>query len=549
VWFAEIKLIQARIMRKTLSISSLFTLVLAVTTASTAERAPITLTIKNFNTLTNAVATLAEAGSPGSAGEALAELQGMLGQEALQAMDANRPWQVGVWVEALGGRPATSVWVPTKDFAALESALAGGPLLQSVEGEATVTANADYAAVYLPGAVPSDTARAGHAAWAPSQIGTPNTALSLDIQPTDSLRQQLVQGLAMIRMMVGGAVGAQSQDALPGMDPMAMAQLLGVYFEVIEVGLKGWENVSIGLDVEDDSLRIRKRVTALAGSELATWLKGTEGSLTPVLAYADDTSPATFAFRWSEAPAYMPTLKKFLRLSMQMQGVPADSEAVTETERLLDLMAPMQLAGSVDFEEGMAFSGVYQFPGRDVKEIYGLMRTYLETSMQGQVGEGKPYSEATFKENQREVSGQQVDRMTMAFNLDAPLYQMPGQKEMIEGLFPGGKMEFDYVLKGDSLIIASPAHLEQLLQVDAASPIARLGTLRPTTVLAGRLNLLQLIPQFMKANPMLPEEAKQRFEGMDPRGTDIEFTVDLDGGLSSEAVVPLQLVRSAANTL
>jgi hypothetical protein len=473
----------------------------------------------------------------------------MLGEEALGALDAERPWQVAVWMEALGGRPSASLYVPTKDFASLKTALDSGPLLQNAGGDPTVTANGDYAAIYLPGAMPSETADAAHAAWASNQIGSPNNTVSLDVRPTESLRQQLVQGLAMIRMMVGGAIGAQNQEIMPGMDPMAMAELLGVYFEVIEVGLKGWDSLSIGLDVQQDALRIQERVTAVAGSEFATWLKGSEGSLASVLAYADDTAPATFAFRWKEAPAYMPTLKKFLRLSMQMQGVPADSDTVKETERLIDLMAPMQLAGSLDFKNGMAFSGAYQFPGRDVKEIYDLMRTFMETSMQGQVGEGKPYKEAIFKENQREVAGQRVDRLIMTFNLDAPLYQMPGQKEMIENLFPGGRMEFDYVLKGDSLLIASPTQLDKLLKVDAGSPKAKLGTLRPTTVLAGRMNVLELIPQFIKANPMLPEEAKQRFEGIDARGTDIQFRVDLDGSLNSEALVPLQLVRTAAKTM
>lgn len=530
-------------------LSPLFGLLLVAAPLLAAERAPVTLTIKSFRALTNAVATLAEAGAPGSSGEALAGLQGMLGEAALQAMDAERPWQVSVWVEGIGGQPAASVYVPAKDFATLKSALASGPLLQSAGTGADITAKGDYAAIFLPGAAASEGATAAHAAWTPTEIGQTRGTLSLDVRPTEPLRQQMIQSMAMVRMMVGGAMGAQNQEAFPGMDPMAMAQLFGVYFDVLETGLKGWENLNLGVDVQQDALRIQERVTAVAGSEFAAWLKGTDGSLAPVLAYADDAASAAFAFRWGESPAYMPTLKKFLRLSMQMQGVPADSDTVKETERLIDLMAPMQLAGSVDFQKGLTFSGAYQFPGRDVKEIYGLMQKYLETSMQGQVGEGKPYKEATFKEAQREVAGQQVDRLTMAFNLDAPLYQMPGQKEMIESLFPGGRMEFDYVVKGENLLIASPDHLEKLLKVDSGSSKARLGTLRPSTVLAARVNILQLIPQFLKANPMIADETKQKLEDLDARGTDILFSVDLDGAFSGEAVVPLQLIRSAAKAM
>ena len=69
--------------------------------------------------------------------------------------------------------------------------------------------------------------------------------------------------------------------------------------------------------------------------------------------YADPEAPAAFAFRWGDSPSYMPILKKFTALSLQMQGVPAGAEAITETEKLLDLMAPMQSAGMADFEEGL----------------------------------------------------------------------------------------------------------------------------------------------------------------------------------------------------
>jgi hypothetical protein len=524
-------------------------LLLVATTSLALAEAPITITVKNFRSLTNMVAKVADTASPGSSGQILAGVQGMLSDATLEAIDTDRPWHAAVWIESLGGTPAMSLFLPTKDYSALKSSLEYGPLMHGPSGTAEVSESGSYAALYYPGEMESETASSAHKAWNASGLNSPDEVINISIQPSDPLRQQIVQSLAMVRMMIGGAFSSQSQDAFPGVDPMVMSQLLASYFDVLDIGLKGWEKLSIGLDLSGENLAIRQSLTAVDGSELSKWLEGGEGNLGTVTSYIDETSPAAFAMRWNANPAYMPTLKKFMRLSMQMQGSAPDSEAVTETEKLLDLMAPMQAAGTIDFANGMGISGVYQFPGRDIDEMYGLMRKFIHSSMQAQVGENMPYKEISIQEGHHKLGSQSVDRVTMAFNLDSPMYQMQGQKEVIEGMFPGGKMELDYAVKGDSLFVATPARMEQLLATSNPAAKTQIGTLRPTTVLAARLNMLKLIPQFMKNNPMVPENTRNQFNNIDSTGTDIRMTIDVDGSLKGETLVPLRFIKNVAQSM
>ena len=507
-----------------------------------ADPAPITLTVKSYRSLTNLVAKVAEAAAPGSSEGALAGMRQGLGISELKGIHLDRPWQIALWLEGTAGRPNASVRIPTTDYAAFAAGITEGSPLKGAE--VSMRQVGDYASVWIPGQVSSETATSSHAAWKPDQIGTAAQTLLLQLTPGEPLRQQLVQGLAMVRMMMPGAMSAAQQGQVPaGIDPKAMADLLGLYFEVFELGLKGLRDVSVAVELSGENLVIRDRVSALAGSELAGWLQGSEGSLDSVLPYALARGPAAFAMRLGPASSLMPTLKKFMRLSLQMQGTPPDSAAVTEMDRLMELMLPSKGGGYLDLENGFQFAAAYEFPGKDPKEVHGSMRQYLQTSMSSIAGESKPYKSIQFEEAKRTVGGVSVDRATMEFNLESPLYQAPQQRQMIESLWPGAKMELEYAVKGNLLFLAAPSLMESLL---ATSPSAasKPASLTPNTMVWGRINILQLLPMMMKANPMVPEEVKQRFEGLDPAGTDVIFQLDLDGALKGEASVPLKLLQA-----
>jgi hypothetical protein len=250
------------------------------------------------------------------------------------------------------------------------------------------------------------------------------------------------------------------------------------------------------------------------------------------------------AMRFEGNDSLMPTLNRIISLSMQMQGMAADSAAIKDTERLIESFVPLQFAGSFDMNEGVQFGGIYQFPGKDTAKVYADMKEFLRNSMQNQVGEDKPYSSVTITEGERKVGDVSVDRVTMVANLDAPIYQMPGQKEMIEGLWPGGKMIFDYAMKGKDLYMGTPGKLDALLAGAATATAYKPEGVNPRTAAFGFLNLFKLMESIMAANPMMSDEDKEKLSNIDSAGTAMGFRVDLGDNLFYKANIPIKFFKS-----
>jgi hypothetical protein len=349
--------------------------------------------------------------------------------------------------------------------------------------------------------------------------------------------------------MIMGTMMQQGQN-VQGVNAQTMSELMGAYFDLFQTGLRGLETLQIELDLKADALVVTETVTAKAGSELAGWLDAGQGNLESVMPAIRLDQPLSIAMRWDKATEFMPTLKKFTRLGLQLQGGEVSEEALKEMEELIDVVVPLRFGGSMDFKEGFVFSGMYEFPGRDLERIYELMRAYIEGSMQQQVGDDQVYRSIQFTEAARKVKDLPVDRVTMEINLDAPLYQMPGQKEMIERMWPGGKLIIDQARQADRLLVGTPADLDLLL---AGSPSASPGvplTLNPQTVLWARMNLLQLLPAMLEGNPMVPAEVATQLRRADSAGTDVTVQLDvIRSGIQARSIVPLKLLQNVAQVM
>jgi hypothetical protein len=501
---------------------------------------PITFTVRSYQSFTDGFTKIADTVSPGSAAEALGELREGLGIQDLKGIDKARPWQVAVWAEGLSTPPCVSIRVPVSDFAAFRDGLNPG-LLQGDGNRIQEIGN--YATVWLEFGPPSAATTEGEKAWKPDSLKAPAGLAQLVVRPGTALREELVGAVGMGRMAIGAAMANQDAQAMGGIDPKAMGELMSVYFDLIETGLKGLESLDVGVDLKNNKLTLDETIAPVAGSTLAGWLKTKDGNLGALASYLDANAPMALAMRFEENEGLMPTLKRLISLSMQMQGLPADSEAVRETEQLLEQFVPMHFAGNFDLKEGIQFGGVYRFPGKNPAEVYGTMKKFLQNSMQSQVGADKPYSSITVEEGQRKVGNVAVDRTTMVINLDAPMYQMPGQKEMIETMMPGGKMVFDYALKGEDLLMGSPARLDAILAGPAGTAYRPEGV-SPRTVAYGYFNVFSLIPAIMAANPGISDDDKEKLAKIDATGTAIDFRVDLGNALHYQAGIPLKFFQT-----
>jgi hypothetical protein len=210
---------------------------------------------------------IVDAVSPGAASEVLEELREALGLRDLEGIDRARPWQIALWADDFTAPPCLSVRIPVTDFATFQNGLEPGFLKGDAGAERPIEQVGDYAKIWLPFGSPSETTRAAEKAWQPDTLTDRTGVLRLVIHPNPSIRAELLNGLAMGRMTVGMAMAGQEDQALEGIDMKAMGQLLGVYFDVMETGLKGFESFLMELDLEADSLNLREIITPLAGSE------------------------------------------------------------------------------------------------------------------------------------------------------------------------------------------------------------------------------------------------------------------------------------------
>jgi hypothetical protein len=501
---------------------------------------PISFTLKSYQSFTDGFTRIVDTVSPGSAAEALGDIREGLGIQDLKGIDKGRPWQVAVWAEGLSAPPCVSIRVPVSDFAAFRDGLNPG-LLKGEDNRIQQVGN--YATVWLEFGPPSAATTEGEKAWKPDLLKAPTGLVQLLVRPGTALREELVGAVGMGRMAIGAAMAGQDAEAMGGIDPKAMGELMSFYFDLIETGVKGFESLDVNVDLKNDKLTFQETVAPVAGSTLATWLKTKDGNLGALASYVNQKAPMALAMRFEENEGLMPTLKRLISLSMQMQGLPADSDAIRETEQLIEEFVPLQFAGHFDFSEGLQFGGVYRFPGKNTAEVYENLKKFLQNSMQNQVGPDKPYSSITVEEGQRKAGNVSVDRTTMAMNLDAPMYQMPGQKEMLETMMPGGKMIVDYALKGDDLLMGSPAQLDAILAGPAGASYQPEGV-NPRTMAYGFFNVFSLIPAIMNANPMVSDEDKEKFSKIDPTGTAIEFRLDLGNTLYYQAGIPLKFFQT-----
>ena len=148
------------------------------------------------------------------------------------------------------------------------------------------------------------------------------------------------------------------------------------------------------------------------------------------------------------------------------------------------------------------------------------------------------------KEGHRKVGAIPVDRFSMTMNLDSPMFKMPGQREMVERMWGGEKLEFDYAVKGNRLYLASADKISELLEATPRARAASGADATGSTALIGRANLLALIKQMLAVNPMLPADVKDKLERINPEGGDVRFRVDLDGRLSAKGEVPLKILEA-----
>ncbi len=528
----------------------LFPLLLAAllpsSTAFAAEQPLISITLKSYRDLETGFKTIAEKILPGSAEDVLADFLSEMKIADMKGIDRARPWQAAVWLENSEKTPSVSFRIPVSDFADFRRSMQTAAEDIGIEVELPIELASGYAKVWIEGDSPA--AKAWHEAWMPAQLDAPDKMLAVAICLPESLRQELLQGIGSVRMMIPIMFSQMPEEEI-GINGEAMGELIGIYFDLIEMGLRDMETLEVSLNVDQNTVELGNKVTAKPGSELASWLRPVKTSLETVLPSLNPEVDLMFAMQFGDNPAMLPIFKKFIRLSFEMQGTDRNDPAIRDAEKLIDAGFPMMFSSSVDFDftDGINFDGVYRFPGGDLDAFYRQFTEYMNGAMQSQVGPEKPYKTISLKKTDRQVDGAPVDRLLLEINWDAPIYQAVDQREILEALWLGGKFEFLIARKGEKLFMGTPAAFDGLMRrVSSDRPPSDIRS-SAHTVACGKINVLKYFATILGLNLFASEDdIKLQLQNMDSDGTGVSFNIELNGAFQSQAVIPLKLISTLA---
>ena len=513
-----------------------------------ADSPTIAVTIQSYEDLEADFKRVVNRLNPDSADEAWEEFRREMKIADLEGIDLTKPWQAAIWWEIAEKTPSMSFRIPVLDFDDFRTSLEA-----VADEDISIRQVVGYANVWVEGEDSSAAAKERHDAWTPAQLHAPEKTIEVAVHFPEAIRQSVLQTIGMGKTVITGGLGSVPDGGIPGMNPRALIELIGVYFEVAEMGIQGVKTLELHLGVEQEVLEIGKKVTAKADSELAGWMKPVDGSLEGVLPFLNSEAAMAFAMQFDGNPAMMSTVKKLARLSFEMQGVEREDPAIRELEKLLDAAVPMVFANSSDFTDGMQFDGVYRFLGGDLDDIYSMLVRHVNGPLQSQVGAEKMYKTLSLKEDYRVVDGVSVDRFFMEINWNSPVYRLQLQeaseqeREMVEKMQRQfGKMEIDMAQKGGNLFVGSPSRFDELLRRDSAGDPPSGIPFGPRTFACGKVNIFKFMSMILGANPFLPEEGKQRFQDLDVDGTDIAFNVELDNAVQAQVAVPLKVFSTIA---
>ncbi len=502
--------------------------------------------VQSLDALTSAARRLATELGAGNEWNPETELATALGSPKLVGVDRKKSWRLSLALSGPGGSPLIVLYVPVTDFEGFKNGLLDSSPLRGMGSKNELLKTGDYAAVVFRQGQAGESSAAQKQALG-AGVPTPTAGahlLEISLQPDEAARQQALGLLGIGRMgLIQALAGQKKTDGMP-FNPAALTEIMGWYMDGIETLVRGLDRFEVQADLGERSIILGENITALKDSDLSRWFKPTETGLADLPTLLDPATSISFAAAIGPKPAFMPALKKIVRLSFQMQNQEIDEKMAGQIDQMLDTLAPMRFAGSVDWAKSLSMAGVYEFPGIGAKKAYDSFKKFFTDAMPAMTGTNKAYSSVVFKEAARKIGDVPVDRFSMTFNLDAPIMKMPGQREALEAMWGNGKMEIEYAIKGDRLYFANPEKMADVLNASPRSATKDEMTATPETAVVGRANILVLVKQMMAINPMIPAALKENAARLNTQGGDVRFRVNLDGRLSARADFPLTLLQA-----
>lgn len=516
---------------------------LALGSAVATAQPTLQLTVRSYEELGKAIQRVAKAVNPGSQEDYAQQFSAQLGLTNLASFDAKRPWEVALWYEA-GGSPLIALKGPIKELASFKEGLNPKGLLRTQGKEWKQLENGLVSVTFKPSSDLTETEASALKQWNSQAVQQPNKTVELSVKLSEPTRAQAKSMLGIGRASAAQAMESDQGLAATGANPKAMTAMFNAYFDLLDTFLEGFQELRLGVEVTPEALQFDERVSAKPGSELGKWMEPPAEHLTAAdVSSLEPDAMFSVAASIGKSDSLMKIAKQFTALGLQVQNMETNGPMFQDINALLERVLPVKFNASVYLKGQLSFTGVYTFPGGNAAEVYAQMKKFFNQDLKTQVGEGKMYSAANLAEKHHTVDGVSVDRLSLTINLDNPMFKAPGQKEQIKAFWPDGKVEFDYVLKDGKLLFASAGGNQ--MQTLLAGKTNRRPTLelQESPCLVGYMNLLGFIKATIQANPMVPDEVKEKFAGLEPQNTGVEFQVSLNKQLHATGRVPLKLLQ------
>lgn len=139
----------------------------------------------------------------------------------------------------------------------------------------------------------------------------------------------------------------------------------------------------------------------------------------------------------------------------------------------------------------------------------------------------------------RDAGAFKVDRLQATLNQDSPVFA--GKQFTVSRIWPEGVVNLEFASQGSRMHYASGLPVDKVIQPskNPIKPAVKAGT---NTVILARFNLVELMIQTLVNQRKPSLKTIKTLEILDPEGAEIDARIDLDGGMSSEASVPLRLL-------
>lgn len=532
-------------------------LLLLIAFASTGAHAEpfITVTTRNLDVLLDGSAKIANALELGKGDEFKEKFLDESGNPDLIGVDKKRAWHFAAFRPADGSsihRIWQATYVPVTDFKEFRGALQEGKQFTGARNLNIIRKSGGYAVVitrYNKETRLDAEDRKRILQWAKSAPTDPKHDFTGNFVMDEQSRRMAILGVTFAKSMVGQqlapeAIRKNSQAPTP---PPGAVDMLNVYFDLGLMIVKGADKITLNLDVKDDVLILRDRVTALPDSQLSKLLRPARSDIGLLTQYIAADTPLAFVGHMTGDSYLRKLLTRAMTASNKMTGTELDDGIVKQTEKLMDAMLPMSFAVAIDWGERIGATGIYQFADANAPAIHDQLMAFTEEYMKQQAGEGGVYSQFEAKRSVPTVDGMGIDRLTLKLNRDNPIFSKQDRKT-ISRIWPDNELRFEYASKGRRFFYSMGLPVERAA-TPAKNPADLAVNADHNTVLLGRINPISIIHRSLAMRRKRSKYTQRMLVILDPEGAGVDVRVNLDGGIDGIASVPLKMLRELGKML